>query len=55
MQIRLTGTRADVVDALAALDEAALESWRLEVQATKHRDTGQVQAYGRLLRRVEVR
>lgn len=51
VEVRLTGSHADVFAVLTALGIAHPGGWNLEVKTTKIRDTGQVQAYGRLTKK----
>jgi hypothetical protein len=53
--VRLTGSEADVFAALTALGLACPGGWNLEVKTPKTRDTGQIQAYGRLVKHREAR
>jgi hypothetical protein len=53
IQIRLTGSHADVFAAATAIGATCPGGWHLEVRTSKHRDSGLVQLYGRLMKRRE--
>ncbi len=51
--VRLTGSKEDVFAALTALESAHPGGWNLELETTKKREAGRIQAYGRLVRHRE--
>ncbi len=55
VEVRLTGSKGDVFAALTALGATCPGGWNLEVKTVKTRDTGTVQAYGRLVKNREAR
>lgn len=55
VEVRLTGSKTDVFAALTALGATHPGGWNLEINTTKTRETGRVQAYGHLVKTREAR
>ena len=50
VQVRLTGSHADVFAVLTALGIAHPGGWNLDLHTTKTRNNGQIQAYARFIK-----